>query len=185
MSKKEKEVKREEEHSLFRAYDAMIPAPGAKILATDSHNGSDRNNNNTIYDYYVVNPKYAAKNIDPNKRYTYAERDAASDYHSGKMHAYDILLERYVPKETAFQSKEKLQKKKFENDKKVRESNAKWADMQKNYLESTQRDGNTETYTYDMKRYRQDQKRKKEYRKKQGFKNQSGGYINKTSYRFI
>ena len=185
MPKKEREAIREEEHVLFRAYDHMIPAPGAKILATGMNNGAERDNNNTIYDYYVVNPKYAVKNIDANKRYTYTERDAASNYHSAKMHSYDVLLARYAPKETAFQSKEKLQKKKFENDKKVRENSAKWADMQKNYLESTQRDGNTETYTYDMKRYRQDQKRKKEYRKKQGFKNQSGGYINKTSYRFI
>ena len=194
-STKDRENVLQKEADIVAMYEYAVPAPGYE---RDKGLGFYNLNSQTDpVSHYKIDPKKVPKgyNIDIEKVYTNAEIAAALAYHRSLREAY-VHLHRDLPQRpTIFKNETKRRKEETEGTIK-RQEREKVQDRkliakirhiaevapEENRLSEEQEKEFNENYD---KKLKEDEKRKKEYRKKQGLKNQSGGYINKTKYRFI
>lgn len=185
----------QKEADIVAMYEYAVPAPGYE---RDKGLGFYNLDSQTDpVSHYKIDPKKVPKgyNIDIEKVYTNAEIAAALAYHRSLREAY-VHLHRDLPQRpTIFKNETKRRKEETEGTIK-RQEREKVQDRkliakirhiaevapEENRLSEEQEKEFNENYD---KKLKEDEKRKKEYRKKQGLKNQSGGYINKTKYRFI
>lgn len=194
-STKDRENVLQKEADIVAMYEYAVPAPGYE---RDKGLGFYNLDSQTDpVSHYKIDPKKVPKgyNIDIEKVYTNAEIAAALAYHRSLREAY-VHLHRDLPQRpTIFKNETKRRKEETEGTIK-RQEREKVQDRkliakirhiaevapEENRLSEEQEKEFNENYD---KKLKEDEKRKKEYRKKQGLKNQSGGYINKTKYRFI
>lgn len=185
----------QKEADIVAMYEYAVPAPGYErdkglgFYSLDSQTDP--------VSHYKIDPKKVPKgyNIDIEKVYTNAEIAAALAYHRSLREAYVHLYRDLPQRPTIFKNEAKRRKEETEGTIKRQEREkvqnrkliakirhiAEVAPEENRLSEEQEKEFNE---NYD-KKLKEDEKRKKEYRKKQGLKNQSGGYINKTKYRFI